>query len=447
MKVSAVGESGLEIAEKDWSVNGPDAWPSPEPIGRKPIAIGRSKIAAGGLLSNMGKNVWRMGEGMTGALGGGVGTVYGVADKVLGGVSGGKLGLPGGAEAMKHAPEMARGGLMDFGRSVGLTGLDNTVGSRQQPLRRSVNTKLEGVRNMPGVSPGAQRVSQGAQNIATGSTLLLPAAPVAAKYLSPKVLAGGGVAGGAFGYGAERGGSNLARMQSEFNQLASDDQVRSYAMKSPLLLGASKTLGMEPGDVLAMLEKGDPTALQTAMQQAGGGTLPITPETMERFRPHMARILGKNPQDVNPQTDMQAFAEKVLPMLEKAKGIGIGVGPDGQPNGIGKLLGFIDGMNSPQKWLAGGAVLSVIIALLGGMAGKGSMAALALVAALGLGAASYGARKGGLLDLDAEPETPKAPAETSAPVGGPYHQATQPPGSGTTPFGMQPQPPQFIPRL
>ena len=45
MKRSAVGESGLILGERDWYLQGPDAWPDPEPVGRSPVAMGHSRIA------------------------------------------------------------------------------------------------------------------------------------------------------------------------------------------------------------------------------------------------------------------------------------------------------------------------------------------------------------------------------------------------------------------
>ena len=55
------------MGERDWQVNGPDAWPTSEPIGRKPGLIGHSKIAVLGPALRVGGQA---GKGMLGRAGG-----------------------------------------------------------------------------------------------------------------------------------------------------------------------------------------------------------------------------------------------------------------------------------------------------------------------------------------------------------------------------------------
>jgi hypothetical protein len=468
MKVSAVGESGLEIGVRPWNVQGEDAWPAPRPIGRSLIPMGRSKMA--GTIGDMFSNAGRFGTGLGGSLAGGVGTVGGTL--AAGGMgawnqTAGRLGAPkaptqAALDFTQDSANLATSGLGDMGRS--LTG-QGTGPSAREPMTHGVHDVYDEVRSRPGVTPGVKTVSEDLQMIGETAANMIGPAKVAPG------LTGAAATRGAAGYGVGTGidlaANNLVEQAPGAPPMNTRHTLGAMGMASPVLgkvpgvgrglaamthpaiagpvVGGTETWGKRvsplinegmyqgvdqrmnnaaqdwiqdnPGVQQALEAQGitPDQAIQQFMSGeldinslmpggAGGGTQ-MTPEMMQGAM-----------QGMDPQTAMTAFGvtpeaqQTLLGEIAQRHGIEPGevtieqIGPEvstmmGQFDKLkqagggmfGKLGAFVQQlMKDPvQGLLVGGTILAALTGIIGGLAGKGNVGAMGLLAALGLGAGAY----------------------------------------------------------
>lgn len=171
---------------------GPSASPSPpaklSPTPRptpKPGAVARAGDA---MLNNAG----RAAVAPFATLAGGLGTAAsGAALAAQHGwnATAGRLGAPKAdtqvpQAAFDHSQQMVYSGLNDFGRSVGLQGLDATAAPDRQ-----VREQLDAARELPGVTPGVKQVSQLAQG--AGELAANSIAPTRLMRAGPALVQGG----------------------------------------------------------------------------------------------------------------------------------------------------------------------------------------------------------------------------------------------------------------